>query len=240
VKIPAWGLLLTTLVGAGIGFATYRHSFPERPTLRAQPVAAAAAGAAGPADPTTADVAADVAAAPATPPVPEEVPALSLTDMAGRKHPLRGSSGRPRLYNFWATWCEPCRREIPLLNTLEARYRGDRLEVVGVAIDFQDALTTFLAKTPLHYTLLVGEEDGLEAAQRFGMSMALPFSVFADGQNRIVAVKLGELHADEIAAILGRMREVRSGKATLAESRAAIGEDIKTLAVKRAKQSADL
>jgi thiol-disulfide isomerase/thioredoxin len=234
VKIPAWGLVLTTLVGAGIGFATYQHNFPERPTVRTLPVPAAAA-AADPADPT----AADVAAAPATQPVPEEVPALSLTDMAGKKHPLRGSSGRPRLYNFWATWCEPCRREIPLLNTLEARYRGDRLEVVGVAIDFHDALATFLAKTPLRYTLLVGEEEGLEAAQRLGMSMALPFSVFADGQNRIVAVKLGELHADEIAAILGRMREVRSGQATLAEARAAIAADLKTLAVKRAQQSTD-
>jgi thiol-disulfide isomerase/thioredoxin len=238
VKNPAWGPLLITLVGAGIGFLTYRHNHPDVPSLRALSPVTAPVASAPRADgaPDAADLA-DVAAAPAAPAVPEEVPAMSLADMDGRKHPLRGSANRPRLYNFWATWCEPCRREIPLLNTLEARYKGDRLEVVGVAIDFHDALATYLKATPLHYTLLVGEEDGLEAAQRFGMSVALPFSVFADGQNRIVAVKLGELHPEEIAAILGRMREVRAGRRTLAGARAAIGEDLKALSVKRAQQS---
>jgi thiol-disulfide isomerase/thioredoxin len=175
--------------------------------------------------------------APADLPVPEEVPALKLADLAGKPRALRSSDGRPRLFNFWATWCAPCRKEIPLLNTLENRYRADRLEVVGIAIDFQDSVAAFLKKVPMSYDTLIGEEDGLEAARSFGMGMALPFSVFADGQNHVVAVKLGELHADEIDAILGQMREVRVGRQALPAARAAIAEDLKALSVKRAKQS---
>ena len=230
MKTRAWIPLAAALLAAGAGFIAFRQTHPPGPGLR--PVAEAPA-------PATVEAGAG-SDAPANLPVPEEVPALKLADLAGKPRALRGTNGRPRLFNFWATWCAPCRKEIPLLNTLEDRYRADQLEVVGIAIDFQDAVATFLKKVPMSYDTLIGEEDGLEAARSFGMGMALPFSVFADGQNHVVAVKLGELHADEIAAILGRMREVRSGKATLAESRAAIGEDIKTLAVKRAKQSADL
>jgi thiol-disulfide isomerase/thioredoxin len=174
---------------------------------------------------------------PPAPTVPELVPALSLPDLAGHPQPLRGTAGRPRLYNFWATWCEPCRREIPLLDTLEGRYRGDRLEVVGIAVDFRDSVQDYLKHQKIGYTLLVGEEDGVEAARAFGMEMALPFSVFADGEQHVVAMKLGELHADEVEAILARMRAVRAGQLDLAAARTAIAGDLQALSVKRAKQS---
>jgi thiol-disulfide isomerase/thioredoxin len=222
-----WIPLVAALLAAGAGFMAFRQTHAPEPGLR--PVAEAPA-------PTTVEAGAG-SDAPANLPVPEEVPALKLADLRGQPRPLRGSEGRPRLFNFWATWCAPCRKEIPLLNTLAGRYRADRLEVVGIAIDFQDSVAAFLKKVPMSYDTLVGEEDGLEAARRFGMGMALPFSVFADGQNHVVAVKLGELHADEIEAILGRMREVRAGHQTLAQARAAIAEDLKALSVKRAQQS---
>jgi thiol-disulfide isomerase/thioredoxin len=239
--------LLAVLLAAGAGFVAYRLMQPAAPALQALPAHAGHAAQPPAATPGSAAVAADtadpgatpaeLAADPAPPPVPEQVPALTLADMAGKPQPLRGQKGQPRLFNFWATWCQPCRREIPLLNTLESRYRGDRLEVVGIAIDFHDAVADFLKKTPLRYSLLVGEADGLEAARSFGMSMALPFSVFADGDNHVMAVKLGELHPDEIEAILTRMRAVRAGTQTRAQARLAIADDLKALSVKRAQQS---
>lgn len=171
--------------------------------------------------------------------IPEEVPDLSLPDLAGVSHALRQNGGRPRLYNFWASWCEPCRREIPLLNALQASYgKSDRLEIIGIAVDFRDAVHKFLATTRLHYALLVGEEEGLEAAQRFGMELALPFTVFADEQNRIIAVKVGELHRDEADVILAQLRALRTGTTTLAAARILIAEALKASSLKRAKQSA--
>ena len=89
---------------------------------------------------------------------------------------------RPLIVNFWATWCEPCRREMPLLTALRQEHRADRLEIVGIAVDFRDSVTDFLKKNPLPYPLLVGEEDGIEAAKAFGMQLVLPFSVFVDEQ----------------------------------------------------------
>jgi len=238
--------LVAVIAAACAGFLAYRQTHAPEPALQALPAGTLGAepgtpGAMPPA--ATGEVASEVASQleiPGTappPPVPDEVPALQLADMAGKRQSLRGTDGRPRLYNFWATWCAPCRKEIPLLNTLESRYKADRLEVVGIAIDFHDAVATFLKKVPMDYDTLIGEEDGLEAARSFGMGMALPFSVFADGQNQVVAVKLGELHPDEIEAILGRMREVRAGRQSLPGARAAIADDLKALSVKRAQQS---
>lgn len=170
--------------------------------------------------------------------VPAEVPDVKLPDLDGKLHSLREGTGHPRLYNFWATWCEPCLREIPLLNTLQATHAGEGLQVIGIAVDFRNAVAKFQKQTPLRYRVLVGEDEGLEAAQKFGMGFGLPFSVFADGENRIVTVKVGELHADEAAAILANMHSASAGTITLDAARQNIADSLKGLAMKRAKQTA--
>ena len=211
---PAVLLLAAALAGAAAGFLAYRHH--AAPTAGLSAVAPAATPA---------------------PTIPTQVPDIQLQDLAGRPHSLRGQGG-PRLFNFWATWCEPCRREIPLLNTLQDAYRADGLQIVGIAVDFRDSVQTFLKTTKLHYTLLVGEEDGLEAAQKFGMELLLPFSVFADEHNRIVAVKVGELHRDEADVIMANLRLLKAGQETLAEAQGAIARTLKEMSLERAKQSA--
>jgi thiol-disulfide isomerase/thioredoxin len=178
-----------------------------------------------------------VAETPVTSAIPEEVPDIALADLKGKRHSLREGSGHARLFNFWATWCEPCRREIPLLNALQQDHAAEGLQVVGIAVDMRDSVLKFLRTTPMHYTLLVGEDDGFEAAQKFGMALALPFSVFADENNRIIAVKVGELHREEAATILANMRALRAGTTTLAAARQDISQALKSLAIDRAKQS---
>jgi thiol-disulfide isomerase/thioredoxin len=148
---------------------------------------------------------------------------------------LRDFLGHPVIINFWATWCAPCRREIPLLQQLRQSYKAQGLEVVGIAVDFRAAVLEYLQKTPVAYPLLVGEDQGSAAAAKFGMEPVLPFSVFADGQGRIIAVKVGELHDDEAQCILAAMQSAASGKETLAEARAGIAEKLRRLAVERAK-----
>jgi thiol-disulfide isomerase/thioredoxin len=170
--------------------------------------------------------------------VPDTLPDIHLADLQGQRRALRNFGRRPLIVNFWATWCEPCRREMPLLTALRHEYRDERLEIVGIAVDFRDSVSAFLEKTPLAYPQLVGEEDGMEAARAFGMQMVLPFSVFVDEQDRIIAMKVGELHRDEALAILDAMRGLRAGKVSLADTRARITRQLGLLAAVRATQAA--
>jgi thiol-disulfide isomerase/thioredoxin len=172
---------------------------------------------------------------PPKPIVPDMVPEIELPDSNGKLKTLRSFRGSPVIINFWATWCAPCRREIPLLQQLRVTYQSEGLEIVGIAVDFQSAVADFLEHTPIAYPVLIGEDQGLAAAEKFGMDPVLPFSVFADGQGRIIAVKVGELHKDEADCILGAMRLVAAGKKSLPEARAGIAERLRALAVERAK-----
>jgi thiol-disulfide isomerase/thioredoxin len=235
-------LAIALVVGAGLaaGFLSYRlqSSRPLLPSAgppRAGVSADADADAPG-ADAPGADAPGAVAPeAPPLRPVPTTMPDLELPDLAGKARSLRSFGGRPLIINFWATWCAPCRREIPLLRELRQRYRADQLEIVGIAVDISAAVQEYLRYTPIDYPLLVGEQQGLAAAEQFGMEPVLPFSVFADTQGRIVAVKVGELHRDEADFILTEIREVDKGQIGLAQAREQIEAQLRELAVQRAK-----
>jgi thiol-disulfide isomerase/thioredoxin len=218
--------VVAIVLGAGVaGFLLHHLTRPERSTLRPAPPAAAAVPvqAASPAAP----------ASPA-PAVPEMLPDFSLPDLNGVEHRLSDWHGRPLVINFWATWCEPCRREIPLLKALRRENRGIGLEVVGIAIDQPDPVRKLANDLGIEYPVLVGEKGGLEAVTAFGMDTVLPFTVFADGQGRIVRLKVGELHRDEATFILARLTDLAARRLTLAEAREQIAAESRRLAAARA------
>lgn len=181
------------------------------------------------------DAAGDAAAAPALT-IPETLPQFQLADTEGQLRALGEWSGRPLLVNYWATWCAPCVREIPLLNELRAEGRAPGMEVIGIAVDFRDDVLAFAKDTPIDYPLLIGEEDGLKAVQDMGMQPAFPFTVFADSQQRIVTVKVGELHRDEAEVILDKLAAVDAGRLPLAQAKTEIDAAMKELAARRALQ----
>jgi thiol-disulfide isomerase/thioredoxin len=214
------------------GFLVYHLATPPRARLYpapapAPPAPASVAPAAAPAEP-----------GPVPPPpvqrVPEVLPELALPGLDGTPHRLTDWKGRPLVVNFWATWCEPCRREIPLLKSLRRERATDRLEIVGIAIDFRDAAQKYAQDTGIDYPVLVGEQGGLEAVAAFGMDAVLPFSAFADPAGRIVTLKVGELHRDEADFILDRMRELDQGRLNLASAREQIAAGISHLNMRRA------
>jgi thiol-disulfide isomerase/thioredoxin len=209
------------LLGSGVvGFLVHRLTAPAEPLLRAAPAEPKATATASPDTPPP---------APAPRSIPERLPDLSLPDLDGKPHRLADYGGRPLIVNFWATWCEPCRREIPLLKQLHRENSRNSFEIVGIAIDNQDSVQKFVRELRIDYPVLVGEKGGLEAVSAFGMDTVLPFTVFADAQGRIVTLKIGELHRDEARFILERLSDLRTGRIGLAAAREQIGAEIRRL-----------
>jgi thiol-disulfide isomerase/thioredoxin len=223
---PAGALILAGIVlGSGaLGFLFHRLTTPHESVVRVDPI---------PAAPAVRPPAAAVSA-PAPRAIPERLPEVSLPDVKGKPHRLADWAGRPLIVNFWATWCEPCRREIPLLEGLRGENAKNSFELVGIAIDHRDSVEKFIRDLKIDYPVLVGEQGGLAAAAAFGMEPVLPFTVFADSQGRIVTLKLGELHRDEATFILARLADVDAGRLSLAAAREQIGEGIGRLAAARA------
>jgi thiol-disulfide isomerase/thioredoxin len=218
-------LTIALVVGVGLaaGFLSYRlQSGRAPPPAPARVPAPDADTAAGP----------DV---PAPLPVPSVVPDLTFPNLKGIPTSLRAFAGAPLIINFWATWCAPCRNEIPLLRDLRQRHRGQHLEVVGIALDFDSAVQQYLQTTLIDYPVLIGEQGGFTATQQFGVQAVLPFSVFADSHSRIVAVKVGELHREEAEFILSEIGSLDLGQVGMEEAREAIEARLRQLAVERAK-----
>ena len=228
------GALLAVLLvagAAGIGFLFYRLTTPPRALLRADHSPPAAR------PPVEADAVPPQEAAPLRR-IPEELPAIQLPGLDGHPRSLSDFRGKLLVVNFWATWCEPCRREIPLLQSLRRERARNGLEIVGIALDHRDDVAKYAQARDLQYPLLIGERGGLEAANALGMDTVLPFSVFADRTGRIITLKVGELHADEATLILDRMTDLDQGRLSLPAAREQIASGIARLAASRTPDSA--
>ena len=166
------------------------------------------------------------AAAPATPatsPLVETLPAFQLADRDGQMRSLQDWPDRALIVNFWATWCAPCRREIPLLQQLQRDHADEGFQVVGIAVDFRDKVLAYADEMQIGYPLLIGEQEALDAAAAFGVAtVGLPFTVFSDRRGRIVTAHLGELTAAEADLILDAVRQVDAGETTPAAARTAL------------------
>ena len=188
---------------------------------------------------TSAPAATDAAPAEAEQKIPELLPDFTLVDRDGKMRSLKEWSGRPLMVNFWATWCAPCRREIPLLNQLRTKHSAQRLEVIGIAVDFIDDVIKYAETNPINYPLLIGEEDGLAAMKAFGMEGAgFPFTFFADSKQRIVAMRLGELHQDQADLILEKLMAVDTGKLDIKVAQQEIAAGMKQINTRRAQEKA--
>ncbi len=169
---------------------------------------------------------------------PQQLPDITLPDRQGTARKLSDWRGQPLLINFWATWCEPCRREIPLLEKLRTETHA-RLQVVGIAVDDRDPVLKYAQAMHIDYPVLVaGTDGGLKAIGAFGVAAVLPFTVFADGKGRIVSVKIGEIHPDDAHLIVTRLLDLDAGRLALATARDQISSGLKALALERAKSSA--
>ncbi len=111
--------------------------------------------------------------------------------------PLRG---RPTVLNFWATWCAPCVKEMPMLDAFYQRHRAAGWQVVGLAVDGPTPVREFLAKLPMTFPIGLAGLNGVDLARSLGNERGgLPFSVIFDRRGDAVFRKLGVLTEDELA-----------------------------------------
>ncbi|MGO9949156.1 MAG: TlpA family protein disulfide reductase [Steroidobacteraceae bacterium] len=169
------------------------------------------------------------------PVIPARLPAFSLSDLAGRPTPITRWSGKSMVINFWATWCAPCRREIPLLQTLASEWAGRDVTVVGIAVDYRDKVQDFAREFKIAYPLLIGEQDALDVAAKFGMdSPAFPFTVFTDRRGEVVALFVGELHRPQADLILSVVQTLNQDLVQLPEAKRSIADGLAAILDNRA------
>ena len=127
-------------------------------------------------------------------------PAFELPDLAGGSLRSETLAGRPLILNFWATWCQPCRKEFPVLNALHA---DPRVEVVTVALDEEGEkkVAPFVEREGLGYTVLLGNQEVFE---RFG-GFTIPYTLVIDSRRTIVGVYRGPASEENLEADLERM-----------------------------------
>lgn len=141
-------------------------------------------------------------------PIPAGVTPLQVGDMRanlqfpgtdGVSHSLSDWDGKLVLLNFWATWCGPCREEMPLLDKVGTHLADSGLRVVGVAIDSDDAVRDFLQSHPVSYPILLGSSADVDPSLVFGDTRSLlPYSVLIGRDGTILAQHAGSFSADSL------------------------------------------
>jgi thiol-disulfide isomerase/thioredoxin len=133
---------------------------------------------------------------------PERIYSTTFLDLDNRPQPLERWKGKVTVINFWATWCPPCRAEIPEFVKIQARHAGKGFTFVGIALDEREAVAQFAKDFGMNYPLLLGGAEGSGFANELGSRSALPFSVILDRQGNIVATRLGTLNEAELEKLL--------------------------------------
>ncbi|MGK0297163.1 MAG: peroxiredoxin [Gammaproteobacteria bacterium] len=154
-------------------------------------------------------------------------PDFSMTDLEGAERSISEWDGNAMLINFWASWCVPCKREIPLLNDISIEHKDKDFQVLGIAVDTPENIKNFIKTTPLNYLTLVDEDKSQDVAYQLTESfLVLPLTVFLDHQGRIFWMQVEEIHRDEVDAILNRIWQLRSGELDYDKAQTALVADL--------------
>lgn len=163
-------------------------------------------------------------AAPVDTPVdtPRKV-SFELAGLDGTMHSFSEWDGRHRIVNFWATWCAPCRREIPLLKAFQEQHGADGFQVIGVAVEFPDPVIAYAADAQFNYPILVGEQDAMAVAESSGVGfVGLPFTMIITKDGTLIGAHMGEIHQPQLDAIVDVLGRFDRGELDAVAARAAL------------------
>ena len=130
-------------------------------------------------------------------------PDFSLGSHKGELVTAADFSGKTLLINFWATWCAPCRHEMPMLMDLQREYGEQGLQVIGIALDDVQNVRRFVQNYGIGYTILVGAADAMATSAAYGnVEGVLPYSVLVDKGGVIRWQYTGEIQPEDVSRLL--------------------------------------
>ena len=134
---------------------------------------------------------------------PGVIYAAKFPDAQGRSQPLAQWDRRLLVVNFWATWCGPCKEEMPILKNLQAKFGSRGLQIVGIAADTQSNVANFGKSIDINYPLLVAETGAIEFSRRMGNRLGLlPHTLVLKPGGEIIYSKLGSVSEVEMTEII--------------------------------------
>lgn len=189
-KNPA-AVLFFVVLAVGVGAYVIMRPQPEPVAVEAEQALAATVPPAAVADANDAEV------------------RIALSDIDGQMRNLSEWSGKGRLVNFWATWCAPCRREIPLLKRTQEEHAGNNVQIIGIAVDFLDEVRVYAEEAQFNYPILVGQDDAMAAAEDAGVPfIGLPFTLVVAPSGELLKSHVGEIldaHIDLIVDVFAKL-----------------------------------
>lgn len=131
---------------------------------------------------------------------------ISLPDVDGKQQPLAQWAGKVVVVNFWATWCAPCREEMPVFVKMQAEQGAKGLQFVGIAVDQADKVRLFAEEINMNYPNLIGGYGAMELSKTLGNQlMALPFTIVVDRQGKVAHTQLGPIKEAQLQKIVGQL-----------------------------------
>ena len=162
------------------------------------------------------------------PPAPIEVvthPTFAMPDIGGSVRDFSEWGGKIRILNFWATWCAPCRREIPLLKAFQDEHAGEGFQVIGIAVDYAEEVARYAEEAKFNYPNLVGEQDAMALAESSGIYfVGLPFTMFVASDGEFVGSYIGELHQSHLDIVADVMTRLDRAEFSKDEAREALAQ----------------
>ncbi len=135
-------------------------------------------------------------------------PAFELQDTEGKLRNIDEWNGKVLLINFWATWCPPCKKEMPAFIELQEQYAQQGFQVIGIALDDADSVSDFADTLGVNYPLVIAEYAGIDLSRKYGNHVgALPFSAFVDREGKISLTQTGELSKKQVEDIIKPLLE---------------------------------
>jgi thiol-disulfide isomerase/thioredoxin len=127
----------------------------------------------------------------------------ALPDLSGQAQRIDQWKGRVLVVNFWATWCPPCREEIPAFIRTQEKLGPKGLQIVGIAVDQLDKVKPYAAEMRINYPVLVGDLEAIELARQAGNRLGgLPYTIILDRKGNVVKTELGGVNQEKLERIV--------------------------------------